>query len=226
MSGNIKFMAVARVSDKLMVVSYVHQKGDYNVEQYHSAVKEVLLAPDFQFKVTPGSRYRLVGDINAFNFTLDTQQRVYIVITTKDYPERLVFAMINEFIPQFRKDNGDKSLTCGEFALNKKCEKLASKLCADYDDPSKKDKVKAVQAQVEDVKLTMHKNIDGMLKNLEKTNKIEEDTKRLQDQAKLFDNQARTLKRREQCKNWKLTAIIALVIIIIITIIVVSLTKG
>ena len=42
-----------------------------------------------------------------------------------------------------------------------------------YDDPKTKDKVKAVQAQVEDVKLTMHKNIDGMLKNLEKTNKIE-----------------------------------------------------
>ena len=107
-------------------------------------------------------------------------------------------------------------------ALNKRTEKLCSKLCSEYDDPSKKDKVKAVQAQVEDVKLTMHKNIDGMLKNLEKTNKIEEDTRRLQDQAKLFDNQARTLKRREQCKNWKLTAIIGLIITIIIVIIIAS----
>ena len=55
-----------------------------------------------------GSRYRLVGDINAFNFTLDNQQRVYIVITAKDYPERLVFDMINQFIPSFKKDCGDK----------------------------------------------------------------------------------------------------------------------
>ena len=182
-------------------------------------MREVLKAPDFQYKVTPGSRYRLVGDVNAFNFTTDNQNRVYIVITATTYPERLAFPMINELLRKFKEANGDRSLHCAEQALSKKCAATFKALCDDYEDPTRKDKVAAVAAQVDDVKLTMHKNIDGMLSNLEKANKIEEDTKRLQDQAKLFDKQARTLKRREQCKNWKLTCIIGGLILLVLIII-------
>ena len=179
----------------------------------------MLKAPDFQYKVTPGSRYRLVGDVNAFNFTTDNQSRVYIVITATTYAERLAFPMINELLRTFKDAHGDRSLHCAEQALSKKCAAQFKALCDDYEDPTRKDKVAAVAAQVDDVKLTMHKNIDGMLSNLEKSSKIEEDTKRLQDQAKLFDKQARTLKRREQCKNWKLTAIIGFLILLIFIII-------
>ena len=142
-----------------------------------------------------------MGDVNAFNFTADQQNRVYIVITVTTYPERLAFPMINELVPRFKAEFGDRSLACGEQALSKKCEKMFGRLCADYDDPTRKDKVAAVTAQVDDVKLTMHRNIDGMLSNLEKSSKIEEDTKRLQDQAKLFDKQARTLKLPQPAKK-------------------------
>lgn len=75
-ANNIKYVAVARSSDQVTVASYMPERGDHNSDQYHNAVQEVLSAPDFQYKVTPGSRYRLVGDINAFNFTTDAQQRV------------------------------------------------------------------------------------------------------------------------------------------------------
>mmetsp|Transcript_10743 Transcript_10743/g.17606 ORF Transcript_10743/g.17606 Transcript_10743/m.17606 type:complete len:140 (-) Transcript_10743:320-739(-) len=127
--GNIKFVAVARASDGVLVGSYLAQKGDVDLEKYRNAVQEVLCAPDFQYKVTPGSRYRLVGDINAFNFTTDVQQRVYIVITVAEYPERLVFPMINEMIPQFKQEFGEKALSCPEGALNKKSFRPVLKTC-------------------------------------------------------------------------------------------------
>ena len=101
-SGNIKYVAVARASDQVTVASYMPEKTDHNADQYQNAVQEVLSAPDFVYKVAAGSRYRLVGDVNAFNFTTDAQQRVYIVITVINYPERLVFPLINEIIPQFK----------------------------------------------------------------------------------------------------------------------------
>mmetsp|Transcript_8715 Transcript_8715/g.15291 ORF Transcript_8715/g.15291 Transcript_8715/m.15291 type:complete len:239 (+) Transcript_8715:236-952(+) len=225
-SGNIKFLAVARAADGVLVASYTAQKQDFEADQYLKAVQDVLRAPDFQHKVTPGSRYRLVGDINAFNFTTDVQQRVYIAITVATYPERLVFPMINELIPKFKQDFGEKALTCDAEALSKKVEPMLAKLVKEYDDPTTKDRLAAVQSKVEDVKLSMHSNIDGMLRNLNKTEQIETDTERLQDQARLFDKQAASIKRREQFKNWKLTLIIGGIIAIILIIMIASLAKG
>jgi len=176
-------------------------------------------------QVTPGSRYRLVGDLSAFNFTTDVQQRVYIVITTPTYPERLVFPMINSLIPTFKQEFGEKALTCEAGALNKKAASMFSKLVEEYNDPTSKDKLSQVQAKVDNVKSTMHQNIDAMLSGLEKSEQIEQDTQRLQDSARLFDSQATTLKRREQWKNWKLTLIIGGIILLILIVLIMSLTN-
>merc|ERR1712192_28205 len=111
-------------------------------------------------------------------------------------------------------------------ALNKAAEGLFSSLVKDYQDPSSKDKLSSIQSQVEDVKVTMGSNIQGMLRNLKTTENIEDDTKRLQDQARLFDRQAATLKRREQWKHWKLNMLIGGIILLVIIILGVSLAKS
>lgn len=100
------------------------------------------------------------------------------------------------------------------------------KIEKEYDDPTKKDKLAAVQSKVEDVKLTMHSNIDGMLKNLEHTDQVEKTTAKLHEQAKLFDQQARTIKRQEQWKNLKLTLLIGGIVLIVIIVLVVSLVNS
>ena len=69
----------------------------------------------------------------------------------------------------------------------------------------------------------MHDNIDSMLQNIDKTADIEENTKRLQNQAEAFDRQSRTLKNRERCKNYKLTAAVGLAVLLILIIIIASL---
>lgn len=164
------------------MASYTASKGD-NPEQYHTAVREVLSAPDFSNKVSPGARYRLVGDVNAFNFTTDPEQRVYIVISAFDYPERLVFPMINELVLKFKQEFGPSSLNCPAGALDGKAKSLFKALADDYEDPTKRDKLAQVQAQVQGVKLTMGKNLDNMLKNIDKAKDIEESSAQLQAQA-------------------------------------------
>ncbi len=87
--------------------------------------------------------------MNAFNFTTDSQQRVYIIITVTSYPERLVFPLIlNEMIPKFKAEFGEKSLTAQASSLDKACSRLFQKLVEDFDDPGKKDKVIMVTQQV------------------------------------------------------------------------------
>ena len=146
-------------------------------------MREVLSAPDFSNKVSSGARYRLVGDVNAFNFTTDQEHRVYIVISAFDYPERLVFPMINELVLKFKAEFGPQSLTCPAGALDGKAKKLFQALTEEYDDPTKRDKLAQVQAQVQGVKLTMGKNLDNMLKNIDKAKDIEESSAQLQAQA-------------------------------------------
>lgn len=164
-------------------------------------------APDFQSKVTQGSRYRLVGELNAFNFTVDGSL-VFICITSLQYPERLVFTLLNDLAPKFKANLGSSAETSLAGGLDKKAQNMFSATVKEYNDPTKKDKLSSVMSKVEDVKLTMHNNIDGMLRNLDQTEQVEQTTAKLHEQARLFDNQARTIKRQEQWKNMKLTIMI------------------
>lgn len=202
--------------------TYASIKNDTNIASYESSVKEVLEAPDFQFKVTQGSRYRLVGEVNAFNFTIDDKQIVYICITTIKYPERLVFPMLKELSPKFQEACGDKIAAATPNQLSKKCEPIFLKLVKEYDDASKKDKLSSVMSKVEDVKLSMHNNIDGMLRNLDQTERVEKTTAKLHEQARLFDSQARTIKRQEQWKNMKLTLMIGGIAVLILILLVIA----
>lgn len=143
----------------------------------------MLNAPDFSNKVSSGARYRLERENDAFNFTIDPEQRVYIVISAHSYPERLVFPMINELVPKFKADFGQVSLTCGANGLDSKAKKLLQGVVNEYEDPTKHDKLSKVQAQVQGVKSTMGRNLDSMLSNIDKATDIEESSKKLQDQA-------------------------------------------
>jgi len=225
-SGNIKFLAVARAVDKAIVASYIAKKGDFSSEQYYTSVNEVLSSPDFSSKVSPGARYRLSGEVNAFNFTIDSQNRVYIVITTSTYPERTVFKLILEdFIPKFKTEFGDRSLTAQPSGLDKACARLFQILYEDYDDPTKKDKITKVQVEVEGTREVITEAMNEQLKNLQKSDDIEIATQKLQEQAKKYAIDAERLKNQERWKNYKICAAVSFVVVILLIIIIASLAN-
>ena len=164
-----------------------------------------------------------MGQVNAFNFTTDDKQFVYICIAAISYPERLVFPLLNELSKKFVLANEATAKTCGAGELSKKTNSLFSQFVTEYDDPTKKDKLSSVKAKVEGVKLTMHNNIDGMLRNLDQTEQVERTTAKLHEQARMFETNAGIIKRQEQWKNMKLTLIIGGIAVIILILIFVSL---
>lgn len=117
---NIKFLAIARATDKAIVACYIHsstrkQQVDMNeLNVYKEMLSKVIRAPTWKTQVTPNGRHSLECDPNKFHFTMDNDELVFAAITAKDYPIRLAFQMIaavqQEIVPKF----GSKALTCKE----------------------------------------------------------------------------------------------------------------
>jgi hypothetical protein len=212
----------ARAGDKVLVASHAVQRGEAE-DKYLPSVREVLAAPDFARKVQPGARYRLTsGGSNAFNFTADGQQIIYMVITLAEYPERLVFQMINELVVRF-SDLAPAAKTCAAGGLDSKARKIFSQLAWQYDDPTQVDKLSVVQEQVYGVQKQMAQNVDQMIRNIDTASNIETKSRDLQESAQLFNRTSVALKRAELCRKYKITACLVLAVVVLILVIVLSL---
>lgn len=117
---NVKFLAIARATDKAIVACYLHaggRKPPVDVAElgvYKEMLAKVIRAPTWKAQVAPNGRHSLECDPNKFHFTMDNDELVFAAITAKDYPIRLAFQMIaavqQEVVPKF----GSKALTCRE----------------------------------------------------------------------------------------------------------------
>jgi hypothetical protein len=226
-SGNIKFIAVARIqlpTVRDVVASFSPAIDDEALmsEQYQAVVRDVLNAEDFSKKVEVGARYRLVADRNAFNFTIDEQNRVFIIITDIDFSERIVFQMLHRFIIAFKKDFGEQSLTCRAGALDGKAKNLFQSLVAEYDDPTKVDKISDIIGKVDKVTQTVIKTIHLEIENLQKAREIEENSNQLREGASKFKSQATTLHHRTLWAKWRTNLFLLVFLILIIIVLIVA----
>lgn len=120
---NVKFLAIARATDKAIVACYLHtstKKPQVDMNElvvYKEMFSKVIRAPTWKSQVTPNGRHSLECNPNKFHFTMDNDELVFAAITAKDYPIRLAFQMITnvqqEIVPKF----GSKALTCREVSL-------------------------------------------------------------------------------------------------------------
>lgn len=126
MAQNIAFLAVARAPDNCVVACHAERAGEK--DRLLRSAHEVLGAPDFAVKAAPRRRLRLVSDATTFNFMADTSQRVYIAVTSKAYPERVVFALIEELQTKFLERHGDRVGTATEDSMSKPAAKVFREL--------------------------------------------------------------------------------------------------
>ncbi|EEY58324.1 uncharacterized protein PITG_00979 [Phytophthora infestans T30-4] len=232
---NIKFLAIARATDKVIVASYMHPSGgkparggEAEMATFREMLSKVIRAPTWKTQVTPNGRHSLECDPNKFHFTMNNDELVFAAITAKDYPIRLAFQMISavqtDVVPKF----GSKALTCRENGLDKDCAKALAGIATGYDDRTKVDKLSEVMNQVDGVKTVMHNNIQVVLSNTEKMEVVEQKTNDLNEQAKVFRNTGRKLRRQMWWKNVKLTILLGVcaVLVLLILLAVLGVFKG
>lgn len=215
----VKYIAVARSSDKQIAGSYCDTLEVTNGAFFREAVYEVLGAPDFQFRVKEGDRYRLVREANAMNFVADGKQRVYMAISTKDYPEPLIFPMLNQVSDKIREQHDSEADSCGPNELDDKLKDFLVDLMKEYNDPNKINKVERLREKVGDIKETMGENINKMEENLEKTIAVKDRTEELNEKAKIFDESAKKALEQIKWRNRKMVLLVLVVLIIIFLIV-------
>jgi hypothetical protein len=131
MSSNIVFVAVARAMDRVVMATYVADATATadSKAKHLASVKQVLSAPDFVAKASPGKRFRLTSANTVFNFVADDQHRVYFVITAKSYQERLTFALIEEIRTKMDTQFADTIATASVDSLSKSAQRALRELC-------------------------------------------------------------------------------------------------
>mmetsp|Transcript_9513 Transcript_9513/g.19000 ORF Transcript_9513/g.19000 Transcript_9513/m.19000 type:complete len:234 (-) Transcript_9513:26-727(-) len=214
-TGNIVYCAVVRFGDRAVVAANAHLNSGFDPEAVHKLYNQPNLM------IEPGRRYRVPTENLNFYFVSDDQDRIFLVVTRENYPDRVAFKMIEELRTGFLQKYADKSLVCKEHALDRAASKLMQRLCDKYDDLQQVDSIASVEAKVDVVKVVMQDNISKMLENSAKLDDIYKTAEELQQQAGVFKKNATKLRKRMWWKNKKmclaLTFLIAAVMTIIVT---------
>lgn len=112
--------------------------------------------------------------------------------------------------------------TATENSMSKACKKFMQPAAAKYDDVTAVNKVAAVQAQVDDVKMTMEDNVQQMLRQHEKLEDLEDKADTMRSEASKFKRGAGQLASKMWWQNMRLWCIIVVVTIIVLLIIIFS----
>lgn len=208
----IFLVAVIRYTDKKIVASY-----SVSQDVTKEGVRELIAS---NASCVPGKRYSAVGDSQAVHYMLDSNGRVYAMVTEPRYPTRVAFAAIDEIMTTFQKEFGARIASATEGSLSKSAKPILADNMSKYANPGSMDKLTAVQDKVEVVKTVMKDNIQQMLLNEEKLKKIEESTEHLNEQSEQFKKSTKELQDKMWWKMWKMRLLIGgLVIAVLIVII-------
>lgn len=150
------------------------------------------------------------------------QRKNTTAFVSKTYPERTAF----ELLKQVRKDFMDKeeanAASATENGLSKSCKKFMQPAATKFDDVASVNKVAAVQAQVDDVKMTMEDNVQQMLRQHEKLEDLEDKADTMRSEASKFKRGAGQLASKMWWQNMRLWCIIVIITIIVLMIIIFS----
>mgnify|MGYP001195326663 CR=1 FL=1 len=216
---NIFYVALTRRSDATVLAQFGRPDSE-------SDVAKLIASPAFFQKTQPGKRTSLTNKGSVFHMLSNPDGLVVVVVTASDYPQRVVYGSFCEdifgrFIEAYK--------TSWSTAAAKKFKKFESdlkSLCEEYDNPSSKNKIANLKAQVEQTKGVMQDNISKALKNVETTEQLEEKAEDLVTSADKFKKGAGKLAWREWCMLMKMRVMIVLVLVVILIIVIVMVCDG
>ncbi|ETV65850.1 hypothetical protein H257_17572 [Aphanomyces astaci] len=112
-----------------------------------------------------------------------------IVVCDQEYPPRVAFALMNKFLEEFNKETNGEWRTSPS-AANPDWAPLVKAL-EDYQDPSKADKISAIQKELDETTAVLSKTIDSVLERGEKLDDLVQKSQDLSSQSKVFYKQAK-----------------------------------
>jgi hypothetical protein len=170
-------------------------------------------------KLASGQRQRLQWNSGSVCCLLDSQGIcLYSLVTESvDYPERLAFSLLQEFMQDVQLAHGAQLESAGPYSLNKPMHPRMQELLTHYEDPKLLDpKLQSVTAKSEHIKQMMQKNIRKALETDESLNAIDEHSQYFADDAAQLGSRARRLRKKLWCQRFKLLLLFGAVLSFII----------
>lgn len=222
-TGNIRYCAIGRISDRVLVATYHHFTQGAPAAKYLAVAQKVLNSD----KVLSQQSANVPNAVEDSSCLMQADKSfMYIVFVEKNYPERTAFELLRMVRKEFNEKEAANATSATENSLSKAIKKWIAAACTKYDDVSSVNKVAGVQAQVDDVKVTMEDNVQNMLKQHEKLEDLEDKADTMRTEASKFKKGATQLASKMWWQNCRLWLVIIVVGIIILLIIIFSLCSS
>ena len=160
-------------------------------------------------------RNKITTKDNCYYFTIQKPNIVFIAYVDASYPERFVFAMIDEI----KSENVLTMTNESTKELNPLGRKELKSIIDKYQNKEKLDKINEIQKDVNDIKVEVKENINKMVQNIEDVNELQEKSDALKDASKDFHDNSKDLKRITWWQNFKIWIILILIILIVVGIV-------
>lgn len=159
--GNIKCLAVYRLSDRTMVA--IHTPSHAAEAGIRQTIKKMLDANAHALhpRLTVTDR-----EHGAIHYETDPAA-MYVAVSTAQYPQRVAFRAIGEMRARFAGGLGDALHKAEEGGLSKSAKPLMVELCGRFADETAVDKTLSVTRQVDEVKGIMGESIQALLQTHE-----------------------------------------------------------
>ncbi|KAF6091768.1 vesicle associated membrane protein 7 [Phyllostomus discolor] len=175
----------------------------------------------------PSENNKLTYSHGNYLFHYICQDRiVYLCITDDDFERSRAFNFLNEIKKRFQTTYGSRAQTALPYAMNSEFSSVLAAQLKHHSENKGLDKVMETQAQVDELKGIMVRNIDLVAQRGERLELLIDKTENLVDSSVTFKTTSRNLARAMCMKNLKLTIIIIIVSIVFIYIIVSPLCGG
>ncbi|KAM4696874.1 vesicle-associated membrane protein 7 [Rhinophrynus dorsalis] len=169
----------------------------------------------------PSENNKLTYSHGNYLFHYICQDRIiYLCITDDDFERSRAFNFLNEIKKRFQTTYGSRAQTALPYAMNSEFSSVISAQLKHHSENKNVDRVVETQAQVDELKGIMVRNIDLVAQRGERLELLIDKTENLVDSSVTFKTTSRNLARAMCMKNLKLTIIIVIVTIVIIYIIV------
>nr|XP_012602410.1 vesicle-associated membrane protein 7 isoform X1 [Microcebus murinus] len=175
----------------------------------------------------PSENNKLTYSHGNYLFHYICQDRiVYLCITDDDFERSRAFNFMNEIKKRFQTTYGSRAQTALPYAMNSEFSSVLAAQLKHHSENKGLDKVMETQAQVDELKGIMVRNIDLVAQRGERLELLIDKTENLVDSSVTFKTTSRNLAQAMCMKNLKLTIIIIIISIVFIYIIVSPLCGG
>lgn len=212
--GGVKFVAIVRRLDGVIVASYAHKPEGGDAKTGEALVNQVITSPG----TAQYSRLTVTVPSGAFHY--DTSACFsYCCVAGANYPQRLAFKCLTELMRKLSESTAggarfiDAAHKADVGGLSRWTREVCTELCSRYADAASVDKATAALNQVDEVRGIVSDSIGQILATHENLEVLEDKTETLASQSQGFQRKATVLRRNMWWRNCKLKIIIAIVVI-------------